>query len=74
MFLVYEGARVVIFDKKRSSMVAVLCAGGVWVELAPDRPGVQPLRRVDGPGTAAGRPAGWRARDRAQGVAATPAT
>ena len=69
MFLAYEGARVVIFDKKRSSMVAVLCAGGVWIELAPGRPGVQPLRHVDGPRTAAGRPAGSAA-VAAQGVAA----
>ena len=58
MFLVYEGARVVIFDKKRSSMVAVLCAGGVWIELAPGRPGVQPLRHVDRPEDR-GWAAGW---------------
>ena len=72
MFLAYEGARVVIFDKKRSSMVAVLCAGGVWVELAPGRPSVQPLRRVDDPADR-GWAAGWLAAAvAAQGVEVTP--
>ena len=48
-FLRYPGARVILFDRRRSFMVACLAMGGDWIELGGGRHGVQPLRAVDRP-------------------------
>ena len=48
-FLRYQGARVILFDRRRSFMVACLAMGGDWIELGGGRHGVQPLRAVDRP-------------------------
>lgn len=48
-FLRYPGARVVVFDRRRSFMVPCLALGGDWIELGGRGHGVQPLRAVDQP-------------------------
>ena len=48
-FLKYDGARVIVFDRRRSFMVPCLALGGDWIELGGGRAGVQPLRAVDRP-------------------------
>jgi type IV secretory pathway VirB4 component len=46
----YPAARLVMFDKGRSSKAAILGMGGVFHELHPDGTvAVQPLGRVDDP-------------------------
>jgi type IV secretion/conjugal transfer VirB4 family ATPase len=48
----YPGARVVIFDKGRSSRAASLLVGGGFYDLGPwgDDPAFQPLAQIDRPG------------------------
>ena len=48
-FLRYPGAKVAVFDRGRSSMVACLALGGDWIELGSGGVGVQPLRAIDRP-------------------------
>ena len=48
-FLRYPRARVVVFDRRRSFMVACLALGGDWIELGGKGHGVQPLRAIDRP-------------------------
>ena len=48
-FLRYPGARVILFDRRRSFMVPCLAMGGDWIELGGSGRGVQPLRAVDRP-------------------------
>lgn len=48
-FLRYAGARVIVFDRRRSFMVTCLALGGNWIELGGGNAGVQPLRAVDRP-------------------------
>lgn len=47
----YEGARVIVLDKGRSSRCATLASGGTFVELSLERPSFtfQPFARVDEP-------------------------
>jgi len=47
-YLRYPGSSVTIFDKRRSAMVATLCADDShWIELGRGGVGVQPLRAID---------------------------
>jgi type IV secretion system protein TrbE len=48
-FLRYQGAKVAVFDRGRSFMVACLALGGDWIELGGGGAGVQPLRAIDRP-------------------------
>jgi type IV secretion system protein VirB4 len=45
----YPGARIVLFDRRRSFMVTCLAMGGDWIELGGGKHGVQPLRAIDRP-------------------------
>lgn len=48
-FLKYDGAKVIVFDRRRSFLVPCLALGGDWIELGGGKAGVQPLRAVDRP-------------------------
>jgi type IV secretion system protein VirB4 len=71
-FLKYQGASVVVFDRRASFMVPCLCAGGDWLELGGGKIGVQPLRAIDQPAERAWAH-GWISRAlRLRGLEATP--
>lgn len=42
----YGNARILVFDRRRSFMVACLAMGGDWIELGTGQPAVQPLREI----------------------------
>jgi type IV secretion system protein VirB4 len=73
-FMRYPGARVVVFDRGRSFMVACLALGGDWIELGGGGKGVQPLRAIDRPEELAWAH-GWVMRAlKLRGLATTPQT
>lgn len=48
-FLRYQGARTIVFDRRRSFLVPCLAMGGDWIELGGGKQGVQPLRAIHRP-------------------------
>ena len=47
-FLRYPGAKVAVFDRGRSFMVACLALGGDWIELGPAASGCSRCARSTG--------------------------